>query len=1432
MTKPVTALLERLNLDPSRITGRGLNYVEVTEGNRKQRIVSGEPLFFERDGQLVDIDIDWYLNRAGIWTVRSAPYRVEVRNLFTAPVLLASVPEGNQLVLQLQPLTYEARSDTLLATQTIAQPAPVQATAQGNVLTFHDAFGPGIDFLWYATPAGLRKAVRFRDPSLLPEPSERLRDVAGLGHATELAVRFDVRAASGNFTSDANDGAYLELEGRRVMNFSRPHAEDSLGELCYGHLRIDQSNPKQRSLATAFSLDELRDETMSYPLLVDPTVELQMAAGADDGYVDLKATGTGVGATDFILTVGLNSSTVGPFLNFLRFSGISLPSQYVVFDNVQLGLYNQGTSAPGPRIPNPKFTAEPIDNPTAPTLRSDLVNRARTPTSVVWNMQTETPGITESGWHLSANLSPIMQELYNTGKLTSGVVLFFMEDEDPNQTVLGRWRFRTKNHTSGNHPYMVFTYHEEVPVQNDKDLNLLPAAQSNAEGFVNSSSTGVNINYDSNVLGDNTSGVYDHESWTYFSALNVSRGASIGKANVTVVPRGSISSRTPLRIHAVKSLNPTIPTSKADFNALPLTQAFVTWKPPSWTAETPITSIDFSAVIAEIVNQTNWQPGKPLMLVYKDPYPGDQSASYSIMQWYREAHAPGKGTVLNVVWGEHVEISVQTDVEAIGQEATRTTRSFRSAQTDIEVSTRAIASGRKQQQADTEFDLETTARAAIYGSRSATTEVEALSTGVETVHIGRSESLTWVEDIEQAALPHHLTHTATLTEVDALETSVAQQSRIHRSSQTDVEEFRTELTLSARVERATHTEVNDLETSATRTVLVYSKTLTEVDGASTSVTTTRHGEAAADTQVEAPETDVTHTVRVERSAQTDVEGLETGTTAWMTAHRSVQTDVDALETHSDAVGRAHLSALTEVPEVGTEAAWVALAHRQAVTEVELGTSAAAHSVAYLNGATEFDIGTASHVRGSGYRLAETEFDIGYDPDVRHTTFAELHFDVEPVDHYAVARLIAGLDATTDIEVETSASLEVSVNIAAQTDIDIGTEATREVRVYRSATTEVDDLETNAQVTGYGFAEATTEVVDLETSSWAKRTGRVDVGTEFDVGTSATDTSRSELEATTEVELETAAPTTSYRELDAQTDIELDTSATGTRYSFTETLTEVEELSQEADREGRSERTSQTDVEAVQGANITAHGEREATTEVEVETSATIRLRAGSRFAYTDVEELETGVSIITHIERDTHTGFEVGTDTAPYSRNFIELFNEFDLEQSSEARGFRSRSSHTHVEPVAQWSGRESYVERNAYTEFDVGHSSDLPNVGDMEESRSDTYMIAPDIDTVTVYLRGRESIKTLQKDPQATIARFFNWRNYLAEKDVALRSATVFCESDDLLISNVSYGTDGLVRAIISGGHAGNTYKVTCRIEMETGETDDRSLWLAINEL
>ena len=83
-------------------------------------------------------------------------------------------------------------------------------------------------------------------------------------------------------------------------------------------------------------------------------------------------------------------------------------------------------------------------------------------------------------------------------------------------------------------------------------------------------------------------------------------------------------------------------------------------------------------------------------------------------------------------------------------------------------------------------------------------------------------------------------------------------------------------------------------------------------------------------------------------------------------------------------------------------------------------------------------------------------------------------------------------------------------------------------------------------------------------------------------------------------------------------------------------------------------------------------------------------------------------------------------------------------------------------------------------------------------------------------------------KDPDATLDYTVEWGEWLGDGDTV--STATWTVPDDLTAEDQATGTTSAT-VTVSGGTAGQTYALTCRVTTAAGLTDDRTIHITVRQ-
>jgi hypothetical protein len=88
------------------------------------------------------------------------------------------------------------------------------------------------------------------------------------------------------------------------------------------------------------------------------------------------------------------------------------------------------------------------------------------------------------------------------------------------------------------------------------------------------------------------------------------------------------------------------------------------------------------------------------------------------------------------------------------------------------------------------------------------------------------------------------------------------------------------------------------------------------------------------------------------------------------------------------------------------------------------------------------------------------------------------------------------------------------------------------------------------------------------------------------------------------------------------------------------------------------------------------------------------------------------------------------------------------------------------------------------------------------------------------------DGLARIPKDPNAVLDYSWNWGTWLGSDTIA----SYVIEVDGVTLDSDSRAT-AVITAWLSGGTAGETATATCRVTTAAGRTDDRTLYLDVDE-
>jgi hypothetical protein len=393
-------------------------------GDGKRALVSQiGAMHYDNSGAWEEIDTTWNPT-TGAWQyeMTTAPYQAYARNVLNAGNVVEYRARTGESV-TFQPLALNWR-DINNSQHQIANPQSVATQVQDDKLLWPNGYGSGKHLSWTAHPTRLQKLLTIDTAGDLIPPANYL----GADIHLELTFAFSYSASvtafidgvAWNKSSTLTTASHIEFRNaanETLWAFQQPKAWDSAGAETSGTMRVYQSG----ALHVAVRFPRAFVDAATFPLFMDPTVTVSVAAGDFDGRVNLTLDGDNVlFATETAYRMGSISNN--RYQNWTGFALAVPPGATVGTATVTL---TAGFTANGDAsILDPfDITAEAADDGAGigeGRSAADLWNAAHTTASVAWNFSTATVA---GNTGTTPNIATVVQEIVNRAGWVSGNVL-------------------------------------------------------------------------------------------------------------------------------------------------------------------------------------------------------------------------------------------------------------------------------------------------------------------------------------------------------------------------------------------------------------------------------------------------------------------------------------------------------------------------------------------------------------------------------------------------------------------------------------------------------------------------------------------------------------------------------------------------------------------------------------------------------------------------------------------------------------------------------------------------------------------------------------------------------------------------------------------------------------------------------------------------
>jgi hypothetical protein len=329
------------------------------------------------------------------WQMVKANYNVFALSQFNSGQIIKWVDPGSGQYVTFQPMALQW-TNSINQIQQISMPQSVAAQASDDVLYWPAAYGSGRNFRYQATPLRLNKQLIIDSPSALPSTSYdtlELNFIISVSSGVNIIV--DEAAWDKKTQKDTTKAIAFRLPGGAILwSFAAPRAWDSVGNETAGSMRLKRSG---RSLYVSVRFPKSWIDTAVFPIILDPAVDYQVGAGANDGIV----IASNIYPTHNYLYFGFLMTNPRHF--YCRWPNVIIPDGATVTKSYVSFCYHTSDGTP----PECVVYFENAANPAAPSSASDFKDRTKTTAKI----NIAGPVLTDGDWWDTGSLNSILNEL-------------------------------------------------------------------------------------------------------------------------------------------------------------------------------------------------------------------------------------------------------------------------------------------------------------------------------------------------------------------------------------------------------------------------------------------------------------------------------------------------------------------------------------------------------------------------------------------------------------------------------------------------------------------------------------------------------------------------------------------------------------------------------------------------------------------------------------------------------------------------------------------------------------------------------------------------------------------------------------------------------------------------------------------------------------
>ncbi len=363
------------------------------------------------------------------WQMTKDSYTTKFLNSFTNGQIIEFATQGQTINFQPMALQW---TNGLNQIDQITMPQAVVASVATDTISWASAYGANTTFIWQNTPGRLVKMLKLGIPPRAPAAFI----LSGANPVLELNFIFAPSSGLNIWVDTAQWDSKSDLDapnqpiffkdavGNTLFAFATPKIYDASGNTTAATMRLKKaSNNLYVSVRVPYSWLQ----AATYPVTIDPTIDVDVAAsGNDGGYWESW-------------TVTETRQRIGNFYGardaFFRFTGITITAGSTITVATFQPFLNSQEGAGGLT----KIFAEDSDNPAAPISQAQQDARVRTTAGVDW----DDPYVAPAGQKTSPSIAPIITELLASFTISNDAIIILWDDDgsvgSENTAIADQW---------------------------------------------------------------------------------------------------------------------------------------------------------------------------------------------------------------------------------------------------------------------------------------------------------------------------------------------------------------------------------------------------------------------------------------------------------------------------------------------------------------------------------------------------------------------------------------------------------------------------------------------------------------------------------------------------------------------------------------------------------------------------------------------------------------------------------------------------------------------------------------------------------------------------------------------------------------------------------------------------------------------------------